>query len=213
MDDRQSAQRQARALGDPTRHAIFRYVKSAGRPVDVPELTKEFALNHNTIRQHLARLCDAGLVMESMAPARGRGRRRLEYQASPGAGAWGVSAYRHLSLLLLEIYRSKRTPREVGRRVGRNDAGSKTEDVADRLEELAARDGFDPRRVDRRQSVDFVLEHCPYEDAAAEDPAVVCELHRGIAEGVADALGRNMGDVELVARDPHRAGCRLRVTR
>ena len=40
-------QEQARALGDPTRHAIFRYVADAGTPVDVAELTKHFALNHN----------------------------------------------------------------------------------------------------------------------------------------------------------------------
>ena len=32
-------QTQARALGDPTRHELFRYIVDAGRPVDVVELT------------------------------------------------------------------------------------------------------------------------------------------------------------------------------
>ena len=60
-------QEQARALGDPTRHAIFRYLADAGTPVDVAELTEHFGLNHNAIRQHLAKLVHAGLVTEGRA--------------------------------------------------------------------------------------------------------------------------------------------------
>ena len=37
-------QEQAKALGDPTRHRIFRYVADADRPIDVAELTAHFAL-------------------------------------------------------------------------------------------------------------------------------------------------------------------------
>jgi DNA-binding transcriptional ArsR family regulator len=43
-------QEQARALGDPTRHAIFRHIAEAGRPVGVAELNEEFPFNHNAIR-------------------------------------------------------------------------------------------------------------------------------------------------------------------
>jgi DNA-binding transcriptional ArsR family regulator len=32
-------QQQARALGDPTRHEVFRYLADASGPVDVAELT------------------------------------------------------------------------------------------------------------------------------------------------------------------------------
>ena len=53
-------QEQARALGDPTRHGIFRYVADAQRPVDIAELTDYFGVNHNAIRQHLAKLVSAG---------------------------------------------------------------------------------------------------------------------------------------------------------
>jgi len=62
-------QRQARALGDPTRHQIFRYVADAGEPTGVAELTAHFGLNHNAIRQHVAKLVTAGLVREERAPA------------------------------------------------------------------------------------------------------------------------------------------------
>lgn len=215
-DSRHSAQRQARALGDPTRHAIFRYIEQARRPVDVPELTEHFELNHNTIRQHLARLCDARLLVETTAPTRGPGRRRLEYRLAPDAGEWGsASPYRRLSLWLLEMRRTKKTPREVGRNVGRETAGSPSEDVSavDRLEEVTVHDGFEPRRMERRRYVELVLERCPFADAAGADPATVCDLHRGIAEGVVTALGEDFRRVELIPRDPHRAGCRLRISR
>ena len=49
-------QQQARALGDPTRHAIFRYIADGDGPADVAEITAHFGLNHNAIRQHLAEL-------------------------------------------------------------------------------------------------------------------------------------------------------------
>jgi DNA-binding transcriptional ArsR family regulator len=52
-------QAQARALGDPTRYEVFRYIADASRPVDVAELTAHFGFNHNAIRQHLAKLVDA----------------------------------------------------------------------------------------------------------------------------------------------------------
>ena len=57
-----SLQVQARALGDPTRHEIFRYLIDAGDEVDVAELTNHVGLNHNAVRQHLTKLVDAGLV-------------------------------------------------------------------------------------------------------------------------------------------------------
>ena len=74
MDD--DVQVQARALGSPTRHAVFRYLVDADRPVGVAELTEQFGFNHNAIRQHLAKLVDAGLVTEAQAPPSGRGRPR-----------------------------------------------------------------------------------------------------------------------------------------
>ena len=64
-------QQQARALGDPTRHAIFRYIADGDGPADVAEITAHFGLNHNAIRQHLAKLISAGLVVETTAAPRG----------------------------------------------------------------------------------------------------------------------------------------------
>src|SRR5687768_14939055 len=105
-------QEQARALGDPTRHAIFRHLADAGGPLGVAELTGQFAFNHNAIRQHLAKLVRAGLVIESKGPSAGRGRPPLVYEVDPGAeGQWGgTGPYERLSRLLIEVIRSGEAP-------------------------------------------------------------------------------------------------------
>lgn len=212
-------QRQARALGNPTRHAIFRYLEAATAPVGVAELTEVFGLNHNAIRQHLAKLCEAQLVEEELAPPRGPGRRKLQYRIVPAAaGAWGgSSSYEQLALLLIELIGTNRSPREVGyeagRRVaaphGRRVAGCDGQAALDALEALVARQGFEPERRQRGGRTVLILQQCPYAAAASADPAVVCELHRGLAEGMADALGGGVEVEALVPRDPRRAGCRL----
>ena len=111
-------QEQAKALGDPTRHAIFRHISQAGRAVGVAELIDQFPFNHNAIRQHLAKLVAAGLVVETTAPAAGRGRPRLVYEVNPAVeGQWGTTGpYERLSRLLVEVIRTGLGPEEVGRR-------------------------------------------------------------------------------------------------
>src|SRR5690242_17677378 len=96
---------QNRALGDPTRHAIFAYVRDAPAPVGVAELTEHFGLNHNAIRQHLAKLREAGLVVEEHQPPAGPGRPPLRYRPTPGAAdRWGGSSpYEALAKMLLAL--------------------------------------------------------------------------------------------------------------
>lgn len=84
-DPHRLLQRQARALGDPTRYRIFRYVAEAGHPVSVAEITAHVELHHNGVRQHLAKLCDADLLIEEFAGPAGRGRPALQYRLGPSA--------------------------------------------------------------------------------------------------------------------------------
>lgn len=206
-------QAQARALGDPTRHRIFRYLADAGDPVGVAELTEHVGLNHNAVRQHLAKLVEAGLVVESTAPPSGRGRPRLVYRVDPTADSrWGVTGpYERLSLWLSELVRSGDSPIEVGRRAGRRQRlGAPADgDPVEVLVEQMARHGFDPEVVRDGDRVELVLRTCPFESTALADPDTVCELHLGMAYGVCDDLPGLEVD-ELVPHDPRRAGCRLR---
>jgi predicted ArsR family transcriptional regulator len=206
-------QMQARALGDPTRHELFRYIADAERPVDVAELTVHLGLHHNAIRQHLAKLVEAGLVAEATAPPVGRGRPRLCYTLDASAESrWGVTGpYERLTLLLTEIIRTGDSPVEVGRRAGRltRAQGSEDADPVAGLIEAMARHGFEPTAKRRGDQVEIVLGACPFETTALVDPDTVCGLHLGLAFGAADSVGGLVVD-ELIPRDPRRGACRLR---
>jgi predicted ArsR family transcriptional regulator len=76
----------------------------------------------------------------------------------------------------------------------------------------SARHGFAPRRVGHGRRVEVVLDVCPFADVAVEDPAVVCALHRGLAEGIVERVGGARVET-FVANDPYRAGCRIGVRR
>ena len=207
-------QEQARALGDPTRHAIFRYVLEADAAVGVGELTSHFGLNHNAVRQHLTKLVAADLVTEGRAASGGPGRPRLVYTLDPNAESrWGATGpYERLAQALTEVIRTGETPVEIGRRIGRREAAEHQNDEAalERVVQAMARSGFEPTVEERRGSVDIVLQTCPFASTAVADPDIICELHRGLAAGVAEQVGGVVVD-DLIRHDPRRAQCKLRV--
>jgi predicted ArsR family transcriptional regulator len=210
-------QREARALGDPTRHRLFRYIVDSERPVAVAELTAYVRLNHNAVRQHLAVLKDAGLILEEVESRNRPGRPRLLYRLHPeAAGKWDTpaGAYAWLAGLLALAMQHDWTPREAGHREGLR-LGHKhvgTENSVDAMEQELIGRGFRPTRSDRGKQMDFVLGRCPFTEVAATYPDTVCQLHLGLAEGLAEGLGDLSVD-RLTAKDPHTAGCRLVLTR
>ena len=207
-------QEQARALGDPTRHAIFRYVLDASDPVGVGELTAHLGLNHNAVRQHLTKLVAGDLVLEGRAASSGPGRPRLVYSIDPAAESrWGATGpYERLALALTEVIRTGATPVEIGRRIGKREAAEhkNSDGPLEAVVQAMARSGFEPTVEERRNGVDIVLHTCPYASTAVGDPDIICELHRGLSAGVAEHVGGVVID-DLVRHDPRRAQCRLRV--
>ncbi len=207
--DTEELQLRSRALGDPTRYRIFREIARRQRPVAVAELTAAFGLNHNTVRQHLRKLCDAGLLDEVGEPPRGPGRPRLLYQLSAdAANDWNAEGpYERLSLLLLELAATDATPREVGRAAGRavrlDPAGL---DPLEVLRRVMTAQGFAPR-VDRNgDRAEVTLLRCPFATAAEANPSVVCDLHRGMTEGLVGQLD-DVDAPRLVARHPRSGAC------
>jgi len=198
----------ASVLSVPLRRRILDLIDASDRGVSVSELTAELGCNHNAVRQHLARLEQAGLVRGIVeAPGR-RGRPRRLYRATPTP-----DVYARLARLLLALRAQRDAPRTVGRRQGRADAAIvATTDPVDALEADAREYGFSPRRITRGRRVDLVLESCPLADAAVDDPRTVCALHRGLAEGLVEGVGGAQVE-RFIARDPRTAGCRVQVRR
>jgi predicted ArsR family transcriptional regulator len=137
------------------------------------------------------------------------------YDVAPAVDSrWGVAGpYERLGLLLAEVIRTGDEPVEVGRRsvrrqlLGRADSGDPVDSVVDTM----ARNGFDPLARRRGNRVDVVLQRCPFERVASADPDTVCAIHLGMAQGLAELTGGRLVVEDLVAHDPRRAGCRVRL--
>ena len=203
-------QEQARALGDPTRYEIYRYINAAGRDVDVPELTAHLGVNHNAVRQHLAKLVAAGLVLEDRERRNRPGRPRLVYRLVE-TGAPAEDGYELLATWLTETVATGDPPVEVGRRAGARTAAPLEASPAgpfERMRMAMAVHGFAPTLRRRAGTTELVLGRCPYAAAVLADPETICSLHLGLAEGVAGRFGDVQVD-ELLPHDPRRAGCRL----
>lgn len=209
---------QARALGDPTRHALFEAVLAAPEPVPVAVLADHVGMHPNAVRPQLARLVAAGLLEELVDPVRRRGRPRHLYRPAPGAaasGSAGTEPYERLSRLLLEVLTDGRPPAEVGEAHGRalaRQAGDP--DPLAALEHELALEGFGPRRVAGDEPDTAVLElgHCPFAGAVRVAPEIVCAVHLGLCRGFAAERG-GLDVRGLEVRDPAEGACRVVVRR
>ncbi|HVT76757.1 MAG TPA: NUDIX domain-containing protein [Acidimicrobiales bacterium] len=203
------SEEQARALGHTTRREIVRIVDTAAGDVTVAELARALRLTQNAVRKHLALLVRAGLVTEAQEERHARGRPRLVYRPATGANE---DPYRRTATLLARVVGRGASPEAVGRAAGAATAGPTADKPVDALAAQLQRDGFDPVVVQRDDGgANVVLRTCPVADAAAEATDVVCRLHLGLIEGMAQAIG-GIEISAFQARDPYRAGCRVVTT-
>ena len=198
----------AQALSAPLRRRIFDLIAASEQPTSVGELTDKLGCNHNAVRQHLARLREAGLVEETIEDRTKPGRPRNLYRATVPP-----NPYARLSRLLLSLYAQGGTPRATGRDHGRVDATlAASTDPIDALEDDARRNGFAPRRVTKGRRVELVLDSCPLAEVAVDDPRTVCALHRGLAEGLVGEVGGARIE-SFAVHNPYEAGCRIALRR
>lgn len=216
-----SLQLQARALGEPSRHRLFELIGNSEVPLAVAELATTVGLHPNAVRQHLAVLVEAGLLREQVAAPTGRGRPRHVYVVHPSAaGRWGaLGPYERLAMMLTEVVSTGETPIEVGRRIAL--ATQSTQRVSTTRtapgDGLAAllddmdQHGFSPTVKQRGAATTITLHDCPFASAVLTDADVICDLHLGLAQGVAQAAG-GLSVASLTRKDPRRAGCVLHCT-
>src|SRR5690348_8400779 len=87
-----------KALGDETRFAMYRELASSTTPLSAQDLADALGLHANTVRLHLERLRDVGLV-DVEAIHRGTvGRPQHRYSLAPGAPGLGFDPPAHVLL-------------------------------------------------------------------------------------------------------------------
>lgn len=206
VDEPDGALLRAKALAAPTRVEIMSLLRKAPSPLAAAALAEQLGIHHTAVRQHLERLSAAGLVVAVPLPIIGRGRPRTGYSAiNNDEGA----PYRELAGMLAEAVRTGDGAREAGRAFGRRVAES-PEGPLETLRAETERMGFLPTLQRRGRRFQLTLTECPFADLAVVDPATICSLHLGLAEGIAERDGTlEVEGIRLA--DPRNGGCRIAV--
>jgi predicted ArsR family transcriptional regulator len=191
-----------KALGDNTRYAIYLELARSPRPLATAEIAETLDLHPNTVRPHLERMREVGLL-EVETDARGTvGRPQHRYSVAADAPTLGLepATFPVLSRMLVRLTAiagvGSGEAVDAGREQGELDAlGATLPADGDKhvcLHALVARLdalGFDPAVVDDDGQATVAFTHCPFRELAETHPDVVCSLHRGLVEGFVDALG------------------------
>jgi len=209
-----------KALADDTRFRLYRYLRLSGRSVSVRELSARLSLHPNTIRPHLRRLEEVGLVASGARRGATVGRPQTMYEVVEQESPEGRD-YRLLAEILVGVVRGQRTRERaeelardwgsylVARDVPKPGARPPATRSLAILQEAMARAGFDPRfRRAGGGKVEITMRDCPFRDLLAEHRELVCGIHRGLLEGM---LAEVKPPMRMTAFEPmaDRATCRL----
>jgi predicted ArsR family transcriptional regulator len=200
-----------KALGDNTRYAIYLELARSPSPRSTAEVAETLGLHPNTVRPHLERMRDVGLLAVA-ADARGTvGRPQHRYSLAADAPSLGLEppAFPLLARMLANAAAAAGVAApdavEASREQGRALAAERR--AAPCVSALvAALDalGFDPAVGGDDEAATIVFTHCPYRELAEAHPELVCNLHRGLIEGFVAERGdaEVAGFGTLVDREP-----------
>jgi len=196
-----------KALGDDTRYAMYQELARSTAALSAQDLAESLGIHANTVRLHLDRLREAGLV-DVEAVHRGTvGRPQHLYFLAAGAPGLGFDPPAHALLAGLLAVMAERVGADAddatatGRAWGtERGAAARTSNCLGALESELGRLGFEPSLEPASDAaapmgatpagharIEFL--HCPFRELAEAYPELVCNLHRGLCEGVVSAVG------------------------
>src|SRR5688572_4755522 len=158
-----------KALGDNTRYAIYLELARAPAPLATAQIADTLGLHANTVRPHLDRMREVGLL-EVVADARGTvGRPQHRYSLAADAPSLGFEppAFPVLARMLLQVAATAAVPAadavEAGREHGAaaavaRPAGTCAEALTQELTSL----GFDPASVVDDDGATIAFTRCPF---------------------------------------------------
>jgi predicted ArsR family transcriptional regulator len=200
-----------KTLGDNTRYAIYLELARSPRPLATADIAETLGLHVNTVRPHLERMREVGLL-DVQSDNRGSvGRPQHRYSLAADAPSLGLEppTFALLARMLLRAAAIAGTGpedaadagREQGRIDGARAAGRPC--LAALVRELD-RLGFDPATAANDDGATVGFAHCPFRELAEANPDLVCSLHRGLVEGFVDIVGgaEIVAFRTLVDRDP-----------
>lgn len=170
----------------------------------------------NTVRPHLERMRDVGLLVQTVGPARGVGRPQHLWSLAPDAPSLGLEppVFPLLARLLLDVASAAGAEAELAEQVGEEqgeleaDRRKSSDDVVFEVVRFLEDLGFDPELVsdtaDGIERITVAFTHCPFEELARRRPDLVCALHEGLVSGFVSKCGRGeiCGFRSIADKDP-----------
>jgi predicted ArsR family transcriptional regulator len=193
-----------KALGDNTRYAIYLELARSPRPLATADVAETLGLHANTVRPHLERMREVGLLEVQVGGRGDVGRPQHRYSVAADAPALGLEppTMPVLARMVLGMARRLGAGADDAEAVGRTEGCTRArpyQRAPSTLEALVSdldRLGFDPLVTDDADDPDAAVvafANCPFARMADEHPDLVCGLHRGIVAGFV----AEMGDAEV----------------
>jgi predicted ArsR family transcriptional regulator len=209
-----------KALGDNTRYAIYLELARSSQPLATSDISESLDLHPNTVRPHLERMREAGLLEVEVGGRGDVGRPQHRYSIAANAPSLGLEppTMPVLARMVLAMAARLRASGDDAEAVGRSEGVARAmpyEQAPSTLEAVVSdldRLGFDPVVSDVAGDPDAAVVafgHCPFAELAEQHPELVCGLHRGLVAGFVAQMGD--AEVEEFCTLTSRTPCRVTV--
>ncbi|ADT99452.1 MULTISPECIES: helix-turn-helix transcriptional regulator [Mycolicibacterium] len=195
------------------RLCVLDYVRTHA-PVRITAVAAALDLHPNTVREHLDALTGHGLAERVTETPSKRGRPAALYRPSAADPAIPAQDYAGLATALAgHIARTSTQPERDARAAGASwghelcDDTVTTDDPRAAVLTVLARLGFGPDADGPDGSI--ALRSCPLLEAARRYPAIVCQVHLGIVEGVLERFGAVTDTAPELVAFAEPGACRL----
>lgn len=192
-----------KTLGDNTRYAIYLELARSPRPLATADVSESLDLHPNTVRPHLERMREAGLLDVEVSGRGDVGRPQHRYSIASDAPSLGLEppTMPVLARMVLAMATRLQASADDAEAVGRSEGTARAtgyREAPSTLEALVAdldRLGFDPVVTGDPDADDadadavIAFAHCPFAELAEQHPELVCGLHRGLVAGFVAEMG------------------------
>ncbi len=200
----------SRSRAGQRRADLLAAIAQAPAGLGIKALAEATGIHENTVRFHLDRLLDEGLVERRAGTSTGPGRPPLTFvarQERPGRDNYELIAQVLSDSLNSSAPDPARAAREAGRQWGRSRIrdgergrtpaggvarGRGGDAVLERLTHLLREAGFAPELVSEDAGTTVRVHRCPFLSLSQDDQAVPCGVHLGLMEGALEAQGSTL---------------------
>jgi len=193
-----------------TRLRVLRALREVPGGLSVHILATELGVHPNTVRFHLDRLKQDGLVEDAVEHPSSRGRPPMRFTAAAVPSTLGERRdFRELADVLASVLTdlvpgSSKLTEQAGVDWARRlldawtgpapDASESIDILVDVLRSI----GFDPEITSDHSQISLVQRHCPFLEVAKAHRGVVCSVQLGLIRGVLERLGAPIEVTRLV---------------